>query len=95
MLEGIGLIEKKSKNNIQWKPMAAAGNEELQRDIQALTEEIAALQVPPECLSQHCNGTLRDAVDPQACAPNWPHPRALPMSVMLSIAVTSTLKLEP
>ncbi len=46
MLEGIGLIEKKSKNNIQWKPMAAAGDEELARDIQALTEEIAQLQVP-------------------------------------------------
>ena len=45
VLEGIGLIEKKSKNNIQWKPMAAAGDEELQRDIQALTEEIAQLQV--------------------------------------------------
>jgi transcription factor E2F3 len=45
VLEGIGLIEKKSKNNIQWKPAAAAGDEELQRDIAALTAEITQLQV--------------------------------------------------
>ena len=45
VLEGIGLIEKKSKNNIQWKPLAAAGDADLQRDIAALSAEIAQLQV--------------------------------------------------
>ena len=48
VLEGIGLIEKKSKNNIQWKPLASAGDEDLQRDIATLSAEIAQLQVPDQ-----------------------------------------------
>lgn len=45
VLEGIGLIEKKSKNNIQWRPMATSADEEFSREIQLMTEEIAMLQV--------------------------------------------------
>lgn len=45
VLEGIGLIEKKSKNNIQWRPMASSGDEEFSREIEQMTEEIAVLQV--------------------------------------------------
>ena len=45
VLEGIGLIEKKSKNNIQWRPMASSGDEEFSREIEQMTEEIAILQV--------------------------------------------------
>jgi transcription factor E2F3 len=45
VLEGIGLIEKKSKNNIQWKPMAVTGDDEYSQEMQTLNEEIAQLQV--------------------------------------------------
>lgn len=45
VLEGIGLIEKKSKNNIQWRPMATSADEEFSREIQLMTDEIALLQV--------------------------------------------------
>ncbi len=38
VLEGIGLIEKKSKNNIQWRGGASTDDneDELQRDLTAL-----------------------------------------------------------
>jgi hypothetical protein len=45
VLEGIGLIEKKSKNNIQWKPLAGNGDEELSDELEAIKQDIAALKV--------------------------------------------------
>ena len=48
VLEGIGLIEKKSKNNIQWKPLAGNGDDELSDELDLIRQEIAQLKV---CLS--------------------------------------------
>lgn len=45
MLEGIGLIEKKSKNNIQWKPLAGNGDDELSDELDLVKQEIAQLKV--------------------------------------------------
>ena len=45
VLEGIGLIEKKSKNNIQWKGNAPAGSDELHVEYKALQDEVSALNV--------------------------------------------------
>lgn len=42
VLEGIGLIEKKSKNNIQWRGGASADDNEVE-----LQAELAALRVSP------------------------------------------------
>ena len=44
VLEGIGLIDKKSKNNIQWKGTGLEDNEEVQQDLHAIQAEVAALQ---------------------------------------------------
>lgn len=45
VLEGIGLIEKKSKNNIQWKGTAPTGTDELQAEYKALQNEVFSLNV--------------------------------------------------
>ena len=45
VLEGIGLIEKKSKNNIQWKPLAGNGDDELSDELALIRQEIAQLKV--------------------------------------------------
>ena len=45
VLEGIGLIEKKSKNNIQWKPLAGNGDDELSDELDLIRQEIAQLKV--------------------------------------------------
>ena len=45
VLEGIGLIEKKSKNNIQWKPLAGNGDDELSDELDVIKQEIAQLKV--------------------------------------------------
>ena len=45
VLEGIGLIEKKSKNNIQWRGTGSADPDELQGEYKALRDEVAQLQV--------------------------------------------------
>ena len=45
VLEGIGLIDKKSKNNIQWKGNGAEDNDEVQADLQAVQADVQALQV--------------------------------------------------
>ena len=37
VLEGIGLIEKKSKNNIQWKAVGFSGANETQTDLSDIT----------------------------------------------------------
>lgn len=45
MLEGIGLIEKKSKNNIKWKGGTTGTFEEPQGELRQLQDEVAQLQV--------------------------------------------------
>ncbi len=44
VLEGINLIDKKSKNNIQWKG-APHASEETPEEVAALEAEVEALQV--------------------------------------------------
>lgn len=44
VLEGIGLIEKKSKNNIQWKGYCDAGSMD-QLDVEALQQQLAQLEM--------------------------------------------------
>ena len=46
VLEGIGLVEKKSKNNVQWRPSMGAAGEDDSADTAALEAEIAQLLVP-------------------------------------------------
>jgi hypothetical protein len=48
VLEGVGLIEKKSKNNIIWKPALPSGspeNEEDERAVELLQGQVARLRV--------------------------------------------------
>jgi hypothetical protein len=48
VLEGVGLIEKKSKNNIIWKPALPSGspeNEEDERALELLQGQMASLRV--------------------------------------------------
>lgn len=40
VLEGIGLIEKKSKNNIQWKGMGPNGAQDMEAQLESLKEQI-------------------------------------------------------
>ena len=51
VLEGIGLIEKKLKNNIQWKGGTAADAADTLPEQVALRQEVAHLQV----LKKICN----------------------------------------
>ncbi|CAL5218665.1 g370 [Coccomyxa viridis] len=53
VLEGIGLIEKKSKNNIQWKPLAGNGDDELSDELDLIKQEIAQLKNESNMLEQH------------------------------------------
>ena len=46
VLEGIGLVEKKSKNNVQWRPSMGGAGEDDSADTAALEAEIAQLLVP-------------------------------------------------
>ena len=41
VLEGIGLIEKRSKNNIQWKGMGSTSSVNMQAELEKLKEEVA------------------------------------------------------
>ncbi len=45
MLEGIGLIEKKSKNHVQWRPAAGAAGEEDGGEHAPLEAEVSQMQV--------------------------------------------------
>lgn len=50
VLEGVGLIEKKSKNNIIWKPFAPAAEPDNEADISALEHlqlQMGQLRVRP------------------------------------------------
>jgi hypothetical protein len=60
VLEGIGLIEKKSKNNIQWKPLAGNGDEELSDELEAIKQDIAALKVCI-CTIHRCKAVILGA----------------------------------
>lgn len=58
VLEGVGLIEKKSKNNIIWKPAIPSGtpeHEEDERTVELLTAQMSRLRVSvsvqPSCLA--------------------------------------------
>eukprot|EP00899_Mesostigma_viride_P022549 jgi/Mesvir1/3479/Mv11970-RA.1 len=56
VLEGIGLIEKKSKNNIQWKGGGAVSNGEARHDIARLQETVKALIGEERALDEHIRG---------------------------------------
>lgn len=61
VLEGIGLVEKKSKNNVQWRPSMSAAGEDDSADTAALEAEIAQLLVyqhPAHCRHSLCLCTL-------------------------------------
>ncbi|KAK9808669.1 hypothetical protein WJX72_001605 [[Myrmecia] bisecta] len=62
VLEGIGLIEKKSKNNIQWRGTGSADPEELQGEYKALRDEVAQLQRDELALDQ-CIQNLKTSID--------------------------------
>lgn len=58
MLEGVGLIEKKSKNNIVWKPAQPAGgteDAEDQRVVDLLTSNMQQLHQADATLEAHIN----------------------------------------
>ena len=59
VLEGIGLIDKKSKNNIQWKGNGAEDNDEVQADLQAVQADVQALQVLASAATQSRRGVVR------------------------------------
>lgn len=54
VLEGIGLIEKRSKNNIYWKGSGVNCSEEAQGEIDALRADIARLDREEEVLETSC-----------------------------------------
>lgn len=54
VLEGIGLIEKKSKNSITWKGCTTAnGSEEVKKNSNNLRQEILELRKKETCLDMH------------------------------------------
>ncbi|KAK9825108.1 hypothetical protein WJX74_009727 [Apatococcus lobatus] len=61
VLEGIGLIEKKSKNNIQWKGTSQVSGEEIQTERRALQEDVQQLQEDERSLDQ-CIRQLENCV---------------------------------
>ncbi|KAK9822717.1 hypothetical protein WJX81_008122 [Elliptochloris bilobata] len=61
VLEGIGLIEKKSKNNVQWRPSMGAAGEEDSADTAALVAEVAQLQEDSAMMEQHI-GRVRASI---------------------------------
>ncbi|KAK9800219.1 hypothetical protein WJX73_010809 [Symbiochloris irregularis] len=61
VLEGIGLIEKKSKNNIQWKGNAAADSDDMAREYQVMQEEVKEMKNDSLLLENHIK-EMRDAM---------------------------------
>lgn len=62
VLEGVGLIEKKSKNNIQWKPQSAADmSTEEAEELAGIKAELAMLEKEELVLDKHIR-LLTDAV---------------------------------
>lgn len=47
VLEGVGLIEKKSKNNIRWKGASAAADRETEPEATRLRQDLQSLEVQP------------------------------------------------
>lgn len=66
VLEGIGLIEKKSKNNIQWKGMGLSSSCELKQDLDTLKTQNHQLQAQEMMLDEYINlmqNSLREIAD--------------------------------
>ena len=76
VLEGIGLIEKKSKNNIQWKPLAGNGDDELSDELDLIKQEIAQLKVIPCAYCKLPCGLASARLTPALLAPAHPLPSA-------------------
>lgn len=53
VLEGVGVIEKKSKNNIQWKANAPLGNAENQVELEGMQQDIELLEEEARILDEH------------------------------------------
>jgi len=53
VLEGINLIEKKSKNNIQWKGNSGGGDSQLEEKISRAQKEVLELQENERKLDEH------------------------------------------
>jgi len=66
VLEGIGLIEKKSKNNIQWKGSDGSVSPAVKEDKAKIDEEVEELQSEESILDEHIKniqGHLRDLAE--------------------------------
>ena len=61
VLEGIGLIEKKSKNNIQWKPLAGNGDDELSDELELMKQEILQLKVGSCTISMYISAYAKSS----------------------------------
>lgn len=68
VLEGVGLIEKKSKNNIIWKPAMPSGSPEDAEDQRALEQMQANMQQLRVSARQHTVAKLQCAVHSTICA---------------------------
>ncbi|GIL85466.1 hypothetical protein Vretimale_10605 [Volvox reticuliferus] len=53
VLEGVGLIEKKSKNNIRWKGASASGDRETEPEAARLRQDMKALEDQERTLDEH------------------------------------------
>ena len=73
VLEGIGLIEKKSKNNIQWKGQGVSSSGEARQDVMSLQQEVDQLEQDEKEYDQHINdlrcalSNLQDSADRDQC----------------------------
>lgn len=68
VLEGVGLIEKKSKNNIIWKPAMPSGGEDVadQRNLEIMQANMAQLRVSKQPCSCLCGFDNRRRGPPPA-----------------------------
>jgi len=73
VLEGIGLIEKKSKNNIQWKGQGVSRSGEARQDVMGLQQEVEQLAKDEDSFDQHISdikqalSMLHDSADREQC----------------------------
>lgn len=68
VLEGIGLIEKKSKNNIQWKGAGGSEASEAEQQQAELRQQVAQLQADERLLGGHI-AALQDSIRTMADCP--------------------------
>ncbi|WIA09095.1 hypothetical protein OEZ85_008508 [Tetradesmus obliquus] len=76
VLEGVGLIEKKSKNNIIWKPALPSGspeNEEDERTLELLQGQMASLRDADASLDAHIHQMTSCIKAMTEAAANKPH----------------------